>query len=453
MKNEILVVVFVAAGVVLFRGKANAAPTLTPAAVEKILIKCVDEQKRAPGIAIGWIDKNGANVLARGDVNTNSIFEIGSITKVFTSLLLQDMADHGEVSLDDPVAKYLPASVSVPSRNGKQITLRQLATHTSGLPRLPANLSPADDENPYADYTVANLYEFLSTCKLRRDPGAKSEYSNLGMGLLGHALSLKAGMGYETMVVNRICNPLGLDSCRITLTPPLRARLAQGHNEAGAPVGNWDIPTLAGAGALRSSAGDLLKFLGAEMGLTPSSLSPAMIKTQQPQKGAGFLSKEGLGWQIDNLGGLLWHNGGTGGYRSYMAFLKDKSLGVVVLADSANDIDDIGQYLLGDRSDIEDFEAPKKHVIAKIDYSLYDKYVGRYKFSLAPAYFTITRDGNKLMAQLTGQSAYEVYPESPTEFFYTVVDAQLTFITNASGEATRLILHQNGIDQTTSRVK
>ncbi len=445
----------------VFCRTCKAGDTPSAAKIKEVLQKCVEKQNRAPGIVAGLIDKNGVTIVAWGrredgkpdEVNGDTIFEIGSITKVFTSLLLQDMADHGELQLDDPITNFLPASVTVPSRKGRQITLRTLATHTSGLPRLPDNLSPKDDNNPYADYTVAQMYEFLSSYKLPRDVGSKSEYSNFGMALLGHVLALKAGTNYEALVVNRICAPLKMERTRITLTPELQAHYARGHNESGAPASNWDLPTLAGAGALRSSANDLLKLLSAEMGFTPSALSGAMQKTQAPQKGTGFLNKVGLGWQIDTLGGFLWHNGGTGGYRSYLGFNKDKSLGVVVLANSANDVDDIGQYLLGDRNSVDDFQAPKRRSVAKIDYSIYDRYVGQYKFPGDQAAFTITRKGNQLFAQLTGQSTFEVFPESKTDFFYTVVDAQLTFVTNETGTATHLILHQNGIDQKTKKVK
>jgi len=380
----------------------------------------VDKQNRAPAIVAGFIDKNGVTVLGRGkredgkpgEVNGDTIFEIGSITKVFTSLLLQDMADHGELQLDDLITNFLPASVTVPSRKGRQITLRHLAIHTSGLPRLPENLSSENEDNPYADYTVEQMYEFLSHYKLRRDVGAKSEYSNFGMGLLRHILALKAGTNYEALVVQRICEPLKMQSTRITLTPELQAQYSGGHNESGSPVCNWDFPTLAGCGALRSSANDLLKLLSAEMGLTPSRLSGAMQKTQAPQKGG----ETGLGWQIETLGGFLWHNGGTGGYRLFIGFTKHHSLGVVVLANSANDVDDIGQYLLGDRDNVEDFQAPKRHVETKIDYSLYGHYVGQYKLGW-DAVFTVTRKDHQLFAQLTGQDAFEIFPESKADFF------------------------------------
>jgi CubicO group peptidase (beta-lactamase class C family) len=440
--KTLLIIALIACAVFCQRSEAGETPSA--AKIKEVLRQCVEKDKRAPGIVVGLVDKNGVTIVALGkreagkpdEVNGDTIFEIGSVTKVFTTLLLQDMADHGELQLDDAITKFLPASVTVPSRNG-QITLRTLATHSSGLPRLPDNMSPKNPANPYADYTVAQMYEFLSGYKLTRDVGAESEYSNFGMGLLGHVLTLKAGTNYEALVVNRICAPLKMESTRITLTPGLQARYATGHDESDAPVGNWDLPTLAGAGALRSSANDLLKLLSAEMGFTPSALSDAMRKTQTPQGSSGFLSEIGLGWQINADDGVIWHNGGTGGYRSYIGFKKDKSLGVVVLGNSANDVDDIGQDIL---------QPPKEHSVAKIDYGIYDSYVGQYK--LGPdAVFTITRKGNRLFVQLTGQGAIEIFPESKTDFFCTVVNAQITFGTNATGAVTDLTLHQDGISQ------
>src|SRR5437016_11097706 len=143
------------------------------------------------------------------------------------------MVDHGEVRLDDPVAKYLPSSVRVPSRNGRQITLLDLVTQSSGLPRMPSNFTPRDSMNPYADYSVQQLYAFLSSYQLTRDIGATYEYSNLGVGLLGHALALKAGTSYEQLVTRRVLIPLQMKETAITLTPALRARLALGHDGEG----------------------------------------------------------------------------------------------------------------------------------------------------------------------------------------------------------------------------
>jgi serine-type D-Ala-D-Ala carboxypeptidase/endopeptidase len=221
-------------------------------AIHAYLRQCVESRNPRIGIVVGLLDKHGSRVVGYGKlddendrvVNGDTLFEIGSDTKTFTALLLQDMVRRGEMRLDDPVAKYLPASVTMPTRNGKDITLRHLATHTSGLPGLPDNLDPKRADNPYADYTVEKLYAFLSRYQLSRDPGATSEYSNFGMGLLGHVIALKAGASYESLVVERICRPLQMDSTSISLTPELKSRFATPHNQFGEPVPVWDLPTL-----------------------------------------------------------------------------------------------------------------------------------------------------------------------------------------------------------------
>jgi D-alanyl-D-alanine-carboxypeptidase/D-alanyl-D-alanine-endopeptidase len=443
--------------------KGRCASTNAPSEMElkQMARDCVEKEKLAPGMVIGLIDEHGTRVVAYGktksggvEVNGDTVFEIGSITKVFTSLALADMVEHGEVKLDDPISKYLPKSVKVPSRKGREITLVDLATHTSGLPRLPSNLSLwhslVHSDNPYADYTVEQMYAFLSDYTLLRDIGTKYEYSNYGGGLLGHVLALRAGTNYEALIEQRICRPLGMTNTQITLSPGLQARLAQGHNTAGKPVPNWDIPALAGAGALRSTANDLLKFAAANMGLTKSDLQPAMALEQTPRHDAGSPNMQiGLGWHIAKRYGreLVWHNGGTGGYRSFIGFDKKEQRGVVVLVNSAGDIDDLGFRLLK-----PDAGPAKEHIAIKLDPTLYDAYVGRYE--LAPgAVFTIRRNGDRLSAQLTGQSAFEVFPESTTDFFYKVVDAQLTFVKSDKGTVTDLILHQNGMDQKGKKIE
>jgi CubicO group peptidase (beta-lactamase class C family) len=376
------------------------------------------------------------------------VFEIGSVTKVFTSLVLAEMVKEGEVKLEDPVSKYLPAGVKVPGRKGKEITLVDLATHTSGLPRLPGNLAPADGENPYAGYTVERMYAFLSGYTLPRDIGVQYEYSNFGAGLLGHVLGLKAGMGYEALVMRRICVPLEMKDTRITLSSDMTARMAPGHDEAGKVVENWDCPALAGCGALRSTANDLMTFVSASMGVMKSDLRPAMEFQQIARREADSADLHvGLGWHILGEKGkeIVWHNGGTGGYRSFIGFNKKEKRGVVVLVNSANDIDDVGMPLLA--------SAPgpaREHVAIAVDPKTYDAYVGKYR--LAPGVeLTVQREKEKLMVQMTGQPFFEVFPESETGFFYKVVDAQLTFKKNARGEAMDLVLHQGGFDHTAVR--
>jgi CubicO group peptidase (beta-lactamase class C family) len=283
---------------------------------------------------------------------------------VFTALLLADMARDGLVKMDDPVAKFLPESAHVPTYQEKEITLVDLATHTSGLPRMPDNfvtvkgiLSGNLDSNPYVDYTPKRLYSFLSSHKLAYKPGTRTLYSNLGMGLLGHALSLAANTEYEQLVCSRICRPLGMDSTAITVTADLRSRLAQGHISQKLPLlgvrirqpaHNWDIPTLAGAGALRSTGNDLLKFLAANLGTTKTPLDGAIEATHLQRYRTSDNELMALAWIVYTHAGEpeFWHNGGTGGYASFMGFRKQRRAAVVVLTNTSSSVDIEGSKIL-----------------------------------------------------------------------------------------------------------
>jgi CubicO group peptidase (beta-lactamase class C family) len=281
-------------------------------------------------------------------VDGDTLFEIASVTKVFTTLLLADMVQRGEVALDDPIAEFLPAGMKVPERGGRAITLRDLATHTSGLPRLPTNFAPRDPGNPYADYTVEKLYQFLSTYELTRDIGVQYEYSNLGMGLLGHVLARRAGTDYETLVVSRIAAPLRLNATRVSLSPQLKARLAVGHNERREPVPLWEDLTLAGAGSLFSSVNDLLAFLVASFE-DESPLTEPMAATLAARRSTGFPDMDiGLGWHVSRRNGreVIWHNGGTAGFSSYVAYVPHAQTGIVVLANSGHGVDDLALNLI-----------------------------------------------------------------------------------------------------------
>ncbi|HEV2670005.1 MAG TPA: serine hydrolase [Gemmatimonadales bacterium] len=398
-----------------------------------------DSGKHGSGIVVGLIDASGAKRMVAVGVDSAQVFEIGSITKTFTATVLADMALRGEVRLDDPVAQYLPATVHVPSRNGKQITLLDLATQSSGLPRLPTNLAPRDSANPYADYSVDQLYAFLSGYQLTRDIGAAYEYSNLGMGLLGHALALKAGTSYENLVSRRILTPLGMRETAITLSPALRARLAPGHDGDGKVVANWDLPTLAGAGALRSTARDMLTYLAANLDTTTGPLAGAMRDARTPRRDAGRPSMQiGLAWHILSrpAGNIVWHNGGTGGYRSYVGFDPVRRVGVVVLANVGNaNVDDIGFHFLDETLPLQ--APPPRRTEIALDSLVLARYVGEYEF--APTFhITVTREGAHLFVQATAQPRFPVYAESDSTFFLKVVDAQITFRPDG------MVLHQNG---------
>ena len=343
----------------LFLSLTSAAYAIQEINISDEVKKSVEkriENGESVGMVIGFIDARGkreyyTNGTTRlgGDIPVNefSIYEIGSISKVFTCITFADMVLNNELKLDDLAEKYLPESVKMPSRNKIKISLEHLATHTSALARMPTNFHPADPGNPYADYTVEDMYEFISSYTLSRDIGEKYEYSNLGMGLLGHILSLKAETEYEQLIFKRICDVLGMKSTVITFTPKLKERLAIGHNSKG-EVPNWDIPTLAGAGAVRSTAEDMLTFLAANMGGKKSKLSAAMDMTHLERVSASKTTKIGLGWHIreNEKTRIIWHNGGTGGYRTFCGFIKDKKIGVVVLSNMNIGADDIGFHIL-----------------------------------------------------------------------------------------------------------
>jgi len=441
----------------------RAQAGLTDEEIRAILRDRIDVAKKSVGIVIGLVDNQGMRVISYGKPNQNSdqmvngdsVFEIGSVTKVFTAILLADMVERGKVSLNDPISRYLPKSVKTPTRAGKEITLLDLSSQVSGLPRLPDNFHPKDPQNPYADYSVEQLYSFISGYTLTRDIGAKYEYSNLGVGLLGHILALRAGKDYETLVRTRISRALKMDSTGIKLTPAMQARLAAGHNAGLLPVPNWELPTLAGAGALRSTVNDMLKFVAANLGLKTSPLLAAMQKTHQMQHETGIPDLEiGLGWHILKKSdtSIVWHNGGTGGYHAFIGFDPKARRGVVVLSNSSNDIDDIGRHLLVSQYPLAKIEAPKVRKEIRLEAKLLDAYVGEYQ--LAPGFIiAVTREGDQLFGQATGQGKFELAAETETDFFLKVVDAQITFVKNDKGQVTHLVLHQNRVDQRAIKIK
>ena len=378
-------------------------------------------------------------------VDQNSVYEIGSISKVFTCILLADEVLKGNMSLEDPVSKYLPKAITVPQKDGKIITLKDLATHTSGLPRMPDNFDPADYSNPFADYTIKQLYTFLSSYELPRAIGSQYEYSNLGMGLLGHVLELHTGKSYEDLVIERIATPLGMTSTAIVLTDSMKERLAKGHNEQLEEVSNWDIITLAGAGGIRSTTSDMVKFIKANMSKEDSPLHKAMRLSHKIAYAIGDTSnfQLGLGWHYAINNTVIWHNGGTGGYKAFAGFVKDGDKGVVALTNSASSLDALGLKVLDDSAKLE---LPKKTVfkeVIELPEDVLETYVGVYE--LSPEFkITITKDGKKLFAQATGQSQFEIFPFAKNEFFLKVVEASITFNTDDSGKVNSMTLHQGG---------
>ncbi len=308
---------------------------------------------RHVGVAVGAISGDddatwGAGQTERGGATTpgaDTRFEIGSVTKVFTALALAQRASCGAVDLDQPVRQLLPDGTAVPSRGGAEITLAHLATHTSGLPRLPKGLlrraltlpAPTD---PYADCTPEFIYAGLGSTRLRATPGQRFRYSNLGCGLLGMALAAQAGSGYETLVTEQVTGPLGLTRSDFT-----DHDLAQGHTRRAKPTSLWHLNALAGAGALRSTVSDLLIMLRAQLDGGPGDLAAALRLTRQVRHPVTPFTWTHLGWHGLRLhrrfgsAEQIWHNGGTGGFRSWVGFIPEKRAGVVVLSNTARSVD------------------------------------------------------------------------------------------------------------------
>ncbi|HKV52727.1 MAG TPA: serine hydrolase [Gemmatimonadaceae bacterium] len=443
-----------------------ATPAASPArsavsdsAIFAIIKQRVDE-KRAAGIVVGLIDADGkSHIVAYGDpgpgqspLDGNSVFEIGSISKVFTSTVLAEMVQDGKVHLDDPAQRYLPASVHLPSRDGKVITLASLSEQNSGLPRMPTNFHPRDTANPYADYTVEQMYDFLDHYQLTRDPGAQFEYSNLGVGLLGNVLADVAGTSYEEMERERVWQPLGMTHTAITLNPWMKAHLALGHDEDGRVVENWDIPAMAGAGGIRSTTNDMLEFLAANLHPEGGALQRALAFAHEERAPAGNMMI-GLNWLSLHAGAdtIVWHNGGTGGYRTFIGFEPSRKTGVIVMTNTGGEgADDIGFHLLDPALPLT--PARKQYTAIELPRDVLARYVGTYR--LAPNLaIEVTLEDRALYMHPTDQPTFRLWPMSQTEFFLKEADVQVSFLLDTHGKVSSAVLHQNGQDAPATKVQ
>jgi CubicO group peptidase (beta-lactamase class C family) len=337
-------------------------------AIDAFLPGCVANTKAA--IVVGLVDDSGSRVFAAGTLDNgtqrqpdgDTVFFIGSVSKTFTALVLLDMVERGEVKLDDPVAKYLPSTVTLPTRGGKEISLFHLGAQTSGLPFNADNMTGGDVREQYETYTVEKMYDFLSHFELNQDPGAEFQYSNVGMSLLGHALERRAGVSFESLLVERNCRPLGMDSTCVAPSGALKDRLAMGHEEDGRPSRPFQLQAYAPAGAVHSTANDLLKYAAAQAGLTHSKLTPAIneshVRRSQDTKGIegqgpySFMGRTAMDWVDRNAiqppgMELLGHAGGAGSYHAWVGFDTKQKRGVVVLStDNKCSVEAIGWTIL-----------------------------------------------------------------------------------------------------------
>jgi CubicO group peptidase (beta-lactamase class C family) len=353
----------------LLRGERydKAMPPVAAADLQSVLDQdlaaAIQSGQLAPstgaGVSIAVVAHGVTRVFSYGAAKPDSIFEIGSITKTFTGLVLSQMVQQGTVSLDEPVRELLPPG-TVAKPTGDEITLLDLATQHSGLPRLPDNMHPADRTNPYVDYTAADLYAFLARKTVARPAQTQFLYSNLGFGLLGQALSNRAGISYPALLQQEVAAPLGLKDTGALLSPEQQARIIPGHDHDHRPAHAWDFDALAGCGAVRSTAPDMLAYLQANLHpenlkLTVSSpaaatLSGALVQSHQLRAADGPVGRIALAWLFDPVTGNYWHNGGTGGYSSYAFFNPKGDYAAVVLLNTAigptsSYADQLGQHI------------------------------------------------------------------------------------------------------------
>jgi CubicO group peptidase (beta-lactamase class C family) len=315
----------------------------------------------------------------------DTIYRIGSVTKVFTTTLMCMLRDKGLIRLDDPVGKYLPEDVQLPSdpRGEPVITLRHLATHSSGLPRLTPNVA-AKGEDAYGGYTVEQLYEGLAEISLIYPTGAKSVYSNLGVGLLGHVLERAAGQPYETLLKKHLLEPLAMKDTTITLSASQRERFALPYNGEGFAheTADWDFGRLAPCGGLASTVPNLAKFLSLLMRAGQAGLTPicggTLTELQTPQRLTdGWKNAVGLGWQIapaEDLGDFVWHDGGTGGHFSFVGFLTRKKIGVIVLGNASKEVNRLGSWLLKTVLEATEHSGPATQPVPKAE-EILDRYI------------------------------------------------------------------------------
>jgi CubicO group peptidase (beta-lactamase class C family) len=303
------------------------------------------------GVAIGVLQHGTRRIFTYGPIKEDSIFEIGSVTKTFTGLILAQMVVQHKVKLDDPVRELLPPG-TVAKPDGAEITLLDLATQHSGLPRMPDNFNPADLQDPYADYRPANLYEYLAKHGVSKPADAKFNYSNLGVGLLGQALANRAATTYPDLLKTLVAEPLKLNDTVVKLSPEQEKRFAQGHGPGHQPAHPWTLDALAGAGAVRSTAGDMLTYLEAQLhpDRTAGTLPAALAMCHDLRSDMSPNMKIGLAWLFETDTGNFWHNGATGAYSSYALFNPKEDFAVIVLfnatvSGNGSFADTLGQHI------------------------------------------------------------------------------------------------------------
>lgn len=424
----------------------NANGSTARATLPARIVEAAEERTNAkwyPSLVIGFVDEDKSNIVSFGKLDDGrapdrrTVYEIGSITKTFTAALLAQDILSDRVKPDSAVMDLLPG-FHLPSRNGKQITVASLATQSSGLPYMPDNLAAADPANPFAGYDIAKLKAFLEGYQLKRAPDEAYEYSNLGFGLLGFALT--DPRSYGSVLHEKILRPLGMKMSGVELSKAMRAHLAPGHDRHNQPAESWTFDTLAGCGAIDSTAEDMLRYLKANMPGAKTVLSPVFHLAQQARRNVNKSEQIGFAWmrRKGNPQDIIWHNGTTFGYSSFIGFTADGKRGIVILTNISESVDDLGFAALSD-------SPLRSYKTVSLDSASLKSYEGVYKVSgSAPnsgLIMVFVKDG-QVFAQAQGEEPLPLFVESHDEFFTRIDGFYLIYHRKANGDVDSLILRQ-----------
>ncbi|OLN25637.1 serine hydrolase [Desulfovibrio sp. DV] len=352
--------IFLAALVLLALAAPNVrAASLPGRQATAHIVENLTRSGRVHGLVVGYVSPAGQKVYGfgqRGEGRSakapdgSTLFEIGSITKTFTGLLLAQSVLSGQLRDTDPIRLTLPPGTIDKNSPLWWVSYLDLATHSSGLPEAPDNMPSKDPQNPMAGYSTGLLLRYVAKAGLIAPLGQNFYYSNVGAALAGYLLARTAGVDYETLVVDRICTPLGLRDTRVTLTEDQRSRMAHGHDAKGKVVPNWEVSGLEGAGALRSTADDLLAYAAANLGVNMTPLLPVARLAHLPRKHVSAIPTLYIGyfWNVMNFGGreYVLHAGRSGGYFALVLMSPADLSGVVLLCDTEGDFAKEGWKLL-----------------------------------------------------------------------------------------------------------
>jgi D-alanyl-D-alanine-carboxypeptidase/D-alanyl-D-alanine-endopeptidase len=462
----------IAAVVAILPARARPLPlpsqlptAVSDAEIAQLIRFRVEKQHGGSGIVVGVLRPSGSSLIAFGTTALNgrrkmdgaTIFEIASLSKVFTALLLADAAERGEARPEDPLSAYVPSGVGVPQYDGHPIKLADLATHGSGFPLRPINLNaPPDAINKYASFTLEELYAGLPSYKLTRPPGSKFEYSNVGFGLLGQGLALRAHITFSDLLRARITGPLAMKDTGLGDSVIKAVQRAQGYDIDLKPVPPSDDGALNPAGGLRSTANDLMRFLNLFLiGKGPGEL-PAAARFMLTFDGPGQQedTRMALGWRRTSGEGetFYWSDGSGDGSRTFMGFNPRRRIAVVVLANASSGygVDDIGAHVIAP-AQVVNLKILKIHQEISLPPAALEGFIGTYQFAHGDQ-IVVTRGAGGLLVG-SGPSQFSIYPETQDQFFAKVADLQLAFQNTAGSKfASAVVLHQDGQNSVYTRV-